>query len=326
MFKLIVASLLLVAVGCDAFTNPIALNAPDPWMVYYKGFYYLVATTWSNYFGIRKASTLAGLKNVENEVVYTFEGHSGWAPELHQVDGKWYLYYTSCGPDTNTDDLACHRNRVAESAGDDPMGPYTHKADLIDDGDPYELDPSLIKINGKYYLIASYIPDIQKMYIRELVNPYTLAPGVKHLLSEPTLDWEREGARVNEGPEPLYHGNRTFIVYSASYCATENYKLGLLEFVGTDPLDITHWKKYPNPVFQKDVSHHVYGPGHNGFFQSPDGTEEWIIYHANNSPDAGCTMERSSRAQKFTWGADGLPVFGVPEAEGVELQAPSGEQ
>ncbi|XP_018319998.1 uncharacterized protein LOC108733366 [Agrilus planipennis] len=323
MLKLIVVSLLLVVVGSDAFTNPIALDAPDPWMVYYKGFYYLIATTWSNYFGIRKSSTLEGLKSVENTVVYTFDGHTGWAPEIHLVDSKWYLYYTSCGP--NTTGNACHRNRVAESVGDDPMGPYQHKADLVDDGDPEELDPSLININGKYYLLGSYFVRTQMLYIRELTNPYTLAPGVKQMLSEPTLSWEREGWTVDEGPEPLYHNNRTFVVFSASYCATPNYKLGLLEFVGTDPLNITHWRKYPNPVFQKNESRGVYGPGHNGFFKSPDGTEDWIIYHANNSTDGGCNMQRSSRAQKFTWGADGLPVFGVPEAAGVELQAPSGE-
>ncbi|XP_018319999.1 uncharacterized protein LOC108733367 [Agrilus planipennis] len=325
MFKLIVVSLLLVVVGSDAFTNPIALNAPDPWMVYYKGFYHLIATTWSNYFGIRKARTLAGLKSAQNQVVYRFSGHSGWAPEIHQVNEKWYLYYTSCGPNTNTDDVACHRNRVAESAGDDPMGPYTHKADLIDSDDVFELDPSLIKINGKHYLIASFIPDIQKLYIRELTNPYTLARGEKHLLSEPTFDWESDGGSVNEGPEPLYHNNRTFVVYSAGYCDTENYKLGLLEFIGRDPLNISDWRKYPNPVFQKNISRGVYGPGHNGFFKSPDGRDDWIVYHANDSPNGHCDMNRTSRAQKFRWGADGLPVFGVPEAEGVELQAPSGE-
>ncbi|XP_018320000.1 uncharacterized protein LOC112904154 [Agrilus planipennis] len=324
MFMLLVIGLLVATVGTEAFTNPIAPNAPDPWMVSYEGFYYLIATSWDNYFSIRKATTLEGLKNASNTVVYTFDGHTGWAPELHQVDGKWYLYYTSCAP--GTENYACHRNHVAESVGDDPMGPYSHKADLIDDGDPMELDPSLIKINGKFYLIASFIADTQQLYIRELTNPYTLAPGVKHMISAPTYDWEIEGGTTNEGPEPLYHDNRTFIVYSASSCATPDYKLGLLEFVGTDPLNITHWKKYPNPVFQKDEGHHVYGPGHNGFFKSADGTEDWIVYHANSSPDGVCYMDRSSRAQKFTWGADGLPIFGVPEAEGVELEEPSSEQ
>ena len=172
--------------------------------------------------------------------------------------------------------------------------------------------------------MGSYVTDMQRLYIRELSNPYT-AVGPKHMLTGPTYDWEQKGLRVNEGPEPLYHNNRTFVVYSASYCETPDYKLGLLEFVGTDPLNHEHWRKHPTPVFQRSDAHHVYGPGHNGFFKSPDGKEDWIVYHANDSPSGKCDANRSTRAKKFTWGADGLPVFGEPEAVGIKLQVPSGE-
>jgi GH43 family beta-xylosidase len=56
----------------------------------------------------------------------------------------------------------------------------------------------------------------------------------------------------------------------------------------------------------------VYAPGHNGFFKSPDGTEDWIVYHANNSASGGCDMNRSTRAQKFTWNPDGTPKLRRP--------------
>ena len=36
-------------------------------------------------------------------------------------------------------------------------------------------------------------------------------------------------------------------------------------------------------------------------------------------------MNRSTRAQKFTWNADGTPNFGVPVALGTRLPAPAGE-
>ena len=345
MLALLLSCIIVFAVQVNAnnYTNPIALKAPDPWMEYYKGYYYLVATTWGNTVGIRKSKTLNGLKSVPNQVVYTLDGHTLWAPEIHLVNQKWYLYYTSCKP--NTKDPLCHRNRVAESISDDPMGPYhfkvsyphirvkhlhnicscSIKADLVDPKDEnFELDPSLIKINGSLYLLGSYVKGTQKLYIQHLSNPYTIA-GPKHELSAATLPWELQGLHVNEGPEPLYHKGKTFVVYSASYCDTPDYKLGLLEFVGTDPLNNTHWHKHPTPVFQRNDRAHVYGPGHNGFFKSPDGREDWIVYHANDSPSGHCDMNRSSRAQKFTWGADGLPVFGLPDANGVVLQSPSGE-
>ncbi len=36
-------------------------------------------------------------------------------------------------------------------------------------------------------------------------------------------------------------------------------------------------------------------------------------------------MNRSTRAQKFTWNADGTPNFGTPVGLGVTLTAPAGE-
>lgn len=52
--------------------------------------------------------------------------------------------------------------------------------------------------------------------------------------------------------------------------------------------------------------------------------EDWMVYHANSSASGGCDMNRSTRAQKFTWNADGTPNLGTP-ALGVTLTAPSGE-
>ena len=90
---------------------------------------------------------------------------------------------------------------------------------------------------------------------------------------------------VNEGPVALQHDDQTFIIYSASYCATADYKLGMLTYTGGDPLAAASWVKDPEPVFQRSDANGVYGPGHNGFFKSPDGTEDWIVYHANTGSE-----------------------------------------
>ena len=66
-------------------------------------------------------------------------------------------------------------------------------------------------------------------------------------------------------------------------------------------------------------------PGHNGFFKSPDGTEDWIVYHANDAADYGCDGQRSTRVQKIEWNADGTPNFGVPLSTSEEIAAPSGD-
>jgi hypothetical protein len=113
------------------------------------------------------------------------------------------------------------------------------------------------------------------------------------------------------------------MVYSASFCNTPDYKLGLMELVGSDPLAPGAWRKSPEPVFNK--ANGVYGPGHNGFFKSPDGSEDWLIYHGNASELEGCSATRSLRAQKFTWNDDGTPRFGEPVAAGVPVVSPAGE-
>ncbi len=67
----------------------------------------------------------------------------------------------------------------------------------------------------------------------------------------------------------------------------------------------------------------AFGPGHNGFFKSADGKEDWIIYHANLEPGQGCGNRRAPRAQPFTWKADGTPDFGRPVKAGVEIPGPN---
>ncbi|XP_054152489.1 extracellular exo-alpha-(1-_5)-L-arabinofuranosidase-like [Oppia nitens] len=295
------------------------MASPDPWMQYYKGYYYMTATSGDSTVRMRKSKTLAGLYNAEFKIVLNHTLYHTWAPEFHMWNSKWYLYFTAGA----TKDFSSQRIHVAESLGDDPIGPYNFKADIHDDG--YAIDPSLITINNGLYLLGSFnTPGMQDLFIRPLTNPWT-PNGPKVLLSSPTNPWERTNLPINEGPEPLQHNNRTFIVYSAGACGTPDYKLGLLEFVGTDPINATHWHKNPQPVFVRNDTNHVYGPGHNGFFMSPDGSQYWIVYHANDKPDYGCTNKRTARAKRLDWNSNGTPHFGTPDPIGLQLIAPSGE-
>jgi GH43 family beta-xylosidase len=204
------------------------------------------------------------------------------------------------------------------------MGPYTFKADMLDpvSDNTWELDPGILQLNGNLYLLGTFYNGSQPLFIRPLSNPWT-ASGTRRILVTPNLSWETVGGAVAEGGEVLQRNGRTFIVYSASHCSTPDYKLGMIEYTGGDPLNASSWRKFPNPVFQR--AGNVYGPGHNGFFKSPDGTEDWIVYHANSSASQGCDINRTTRAQKFTWNADGTPNFGTPVNSGVAIQAPSGE-
>lgn len=311
--------------------NPLnPYGGADPWLTYYEGNYYMAATTWASAWYMLKSPTLAGLKTAEPQLIY-FETEPSrccnfWAPEFHLLDGpngkRWYFYYTAGQPFGNYDHQRIH---VLESAGTDPLGPYTYKGQLMEPtGDRWMIDSSILQLNGQLYLLYSAFGPRQSVYIAPLSNPWTLsAPGV--LISEPTYRWETSGGMVNEGPVALQHDGQTFIIFSASSCATGDYKLGMLTYRGGDPLDPASWEKNPEPVFQRSDENGVFGPGHNGFFRSPDGTEDWIVYHAVDFPEGACDGRRTTRVQRIAWNADGTPDFGIPVAVGEPIAAPSGD-
>jgi GH43 family beta-xylosidase len=86
------------------YDNPIVKQRADPWV--YRtdaGDYYLVATVPEyDRIEIRKSETINGLADATPKVLWTKheEGAMGyhiWAPELHRIDGKWYIYFAAAG-------------------------------------------------------------------------------------------------------------------------------------------------------------------------------------------------------------------------------------
>lgn len=322
-----------VAAPGQPFTNPLkSQKGADPWLEYYNGNYYLITTTFTNILGIRKSPTLAGLATAPNVQVWSdttgSRGTNFWAPEMHFHNGRWYIYYSAGAVGAACCDS--QRTHVLESVDSDPMGPYSYRNIIAHSSlwNGWLIDASLLRLNGSLYLLGSGFMgnprSAQSLVIAQLSNPYTLSGGFS-IISSPTLSWETQGGSVNEAPVALQRGSQTFVTYSASSCQTPDYKLGRLTYAGGDPLSPSAWSKHPSPVFERNDSAGVYGPAHNGFFTSPDGTENWIVYHANASTSDGCGNRRTTRAQQFTWNADGTPDFGTPVALGVTLSGPAGE-
>jgi len=339
----LLAGLLLLVVGCGTssppetqtpttFRNPLNQSGPDPWLKYYDGNYYLAATTWGDSAAVgltmRKAPTIAGIMSATPVQIFqdttTARCCNYWAPEFFLLDGpngkRWYGYFTGGAP--GKDFVKTQYLHVIESAGTDPMGPYTYKGKLVARN---ALDGSVLELNGKRYAIYSEWNETQDIAIKELSSPWETT-GQETVIVRPVLDWERQEGTVVEGPVALQHDGKTFIVYSASACWGPNYKLGMLTWNGGDPLSADSWVKNPQPVFQRADANGVYAPGHNNFFKSPDGTEDWIIYHANDQASDVCDMGRTPRMQKFTWNPDGTPNFGTPVSTATDLEVPSGAQ
>lgn len=343
--KYLIYPLLLAVIGCMpsrpqspglTFTNPVLRSGADPFSFYKDGYYYYTHTT-GGHISLWKAKSIANLRKAEKKVIWrppagTMYSKELWAPEVVFIQGKWYCYFAA--DDGNNHN---HRMYVLENSAADPMqGKWIFKGKVADVTDKWAIDGDVFEHRGRLYMIWSGWEGNhngrQDIYIAGMSNPWTIStPRAK--LSSPELAWEKHGfiggqqpdrVLVNEGPQFLKHKNKIFIIYSASGCWTDHYALGMLTARDkADLLDPKSWKKHPDPVFQSDPERGVYAPGHNSFFKSPDGREDWILYHANDKPGQGCGGHRSPRAQKFSWNKDGTPNFGKPFALDTVLRRPS---
>ena len=351
MKKLMIAALAILMVsafntGCSTpkvqkpqrtFTNPLLPYGADPYSFYKDGYYYYTNTT-RDKLVVWKTKSIADLKTAEKKVIWTpppntMYSKEIWAPEIHFIQGKWYMYFAADdGLNKN------HRMYVLENASRDPMvGEWVFKGKVADATDKWAIDGDVFEHKEKLYMIWSgWEGDVngqQNIYIAKMKNPWIIeSERVK--ISSPQYDWETHGyikdetpeqVNVNEGPQFLKHKNKIFIVYSASGCWTDYYTLGMLSVdADKDLLNAANWKKHPEPIFKNAPENGVYAAGHNSFFKSPDGKEDWILYHANSAPGQGCGGHRSPRAQRFTWNKDGTPNFGKPVSSNQQLPIPSG--
>ncbi|WP_202863919.1 glycoside hydrolase family 43 protein [Ereboglobus luteus] len=337
-FSLLIAlcALLLASVRASAsppesFANPIATGA-DPWVVRHEGSYYWCRSENDTGVAICKSDSLTTLGT--RHVVWRAPEHGPhskeiWAPELHFLDDRWYVYVAASDGRN-----AAHRMIVLESETSDPLSKYTFKNELytgdnIDTktSNRWAIDGTVLEHKGKRYFIWSGWADerdIQWLYIAPMSNPWTISGNRVRLCANDDYIWERVGESIserglNEAPQILQRNGRTFIIYSASGAWKTTYKLGLLELAGDDPLAPGAWRKHPDPVFAPTEK--TYGVGHASFVKSADGRENWIVYHTKLSREDG--WHRGICAQPFTWTDDGLPDFGAPVPRGRPIPAPS---
>lgn len=315
------------------FTNPLLASGADPYSTYHEGYYYYIHTQ-QNRLVLWKTKNLAHLKTAEKTTIWTppentMYSKELWAPEVHMIDGNWYVYFAADDGDNNN-----HRMYVLENTSGNPMNnSWKFKGKLATPSDKWAIDGNVFKHQGQLYMIWSgWEGDEngrQDLFIAKMKNPTTME-GKRQKIATPTYDWETrwEGGPhvlVNEGSQYLSNGEEVFIVFSGSGCWTDYYTLGLLALKGEDLMDPDNWEKHKKPIFAWSKENGVYAPGHNSFFKSPDGKEDWILYHANDNSGDGCGGKRSPRMQKISWNKDGTPNLGTPVSTNTILEIPSEE-
>jgi GH43 family beta-xylosidase len=310
----------------ETLHNPIVEQRADPWIYKHTdGFYYFTASVPGyDRLEVRRSKTIQGLQ--EAEAVVAWRKHEEgpmsaniWAPEIHYIDNKWYIYYAAARADAIFD----HRMYVIENESANPLeGSWVEKGQVKTEWESFSLDATTFVHKGqRYYVWAQKDPEIEgnsNLYIAKMVNPWTIE-GPQMMITKPEYDWEKIGFLVNEGAAIVKRNGKVYMTYSAS--ATDfNYCMGLLTAdEDSDLLDPASWVKSKSPVFQTSEENSQYGPGHNSFTVSEDGSKDIIVYHARNyreiEGDPLWDPNRHTRAQVFTWNEDGTPNFGVPVAD-----------
>ncbi|MEV7194818.1 glycoside hydrolase family 43 protein [Streptomyces sp. NPDC093510] len=315
------------ALAPSRYANPLVRQRADPHIHRHTdGRYYFTATS-PEYDRIilRRSRTLRGIATAEEAVVWR-KHTSGdmaahiWAPEIHHIDGKWYMYFAAAP----ADDVWKIRMWVLENSHRDPFkGTWTEKGRIVTAWDTFSLDATTFTHRGVRYLAwAQYEPGMDNntaVFLSRMANPWTVT-GPQVRLTTPEYDWECVGFKVNEGASVIRRNGRVFMTYSAS--ATDaNYCLGLLTAdAGSDLLDPASWAKSPKPVFTSNETTKQYGPGHNSFTVAEDGRTDVLVYHARQykeiTGDPLHDPNRHTRIQRLGWKPDGTPDFGVPIADG----------
>ena len=309
-----------------SWSNPLVEQRADPHVTLHEGAYYLIATVPEyDRIELRRAGSLDELRSAAPEVIWRrhVQGPMSWhiwAPELHRIDGKWYVYFAA----GRADAIWAIRMYVLENASADPLeGTWVEKGQIRTQWDTFSLDATTFEHRGVRYLAwAQKDPEIEgntNLYLAEMDTPWSIA-GPQVRLTKPDLEWEQIRFLVNEGPAVLTRNGRVFMTYSASG-TDANYCLGLLTAdADADLLDPASWAKSPRPVFATWSVTGQYGPGHNSFTTSPDGKTDILVYHARSyreiEGDPLQNPDRHTRAQPISWRPDGTPAFGVPVPDG----------
>ena len=313
--------------------NPIVECRADPHVTLHTDGYYYFTASVPEYdrIEVRRARTLDALSTTEEIATVWTKPDQGktsdliWAPEMHYVDDHWVIYFAAAPNREIKDGAFQHRMYGLVCRDDNPLTGTWEPVVQIDSGiDSFCLDATVFKHQDQWYYLWAQkdpvIPGNSCLYIATLSDSTTLSSDAV-MISKPEYDWEVRGFLVNEGPAVIKRNGKIFISYSAS-ATDERYCMGLLTADESAPLlDPLSWHKSDTPVFESVPEKSIFGPGHNSFTTTPDGSQDLMIYHARNYTDIeGDPLwdpNRHACVHKLSWDAEGYPVFGEPEVQVV---------
>jgi len=286
------------------------------------GYYYFTASVPAfDLVELRRAKTLEELPTAETKVIWR-RHESGkmsmniWAPEIHYVSGKWYIYFAAAEADADEKGCFDHRTYILENASANPMeGDFVEAGKMETGWESFTIDATSFEDGGRRYFVWAQrdfdIPGNSNLYIAEMESATKLRLPAK-MITRPEYPWECIGFLVNEGAAVLKHDGKIFLTYSGS-ATDENYCMGMLVAEsGKDLTDPANWTKLDHPVMVTEPENGVYGPGHNSFTVDEEGND-LLVFHARPYPGFHGTPlsdpNRHCRIRKIRYDENGYPIF-----------------
>lgn len=336
-------------VGYTEYPNPFIESKADPWITKGSDGYYYFTASYPQYGAgdtkgysrvtLRRSRTIEGLKNAEETAIWNANSKDGvyrfiWAPEIHEINGRWYVFYTGS---INASDVWRIRPHVLVCAeGADPMNPesWTVQKMAAKSGGTFQfnefsLDMTEFESNGQHYVIwADKTNGNSELFLAAIdpQKPWELT-SEPMVLTAPEYAWENVRYRVNEGPSVLKRDGKIFVCFSAAGTGSE-YCIGLMTAEeGADLLKAESWTKTPYPLLTSADVPGEYGPGHNSFTVDAWGNDVFV-YHARteecNNDECEWGKEdplydpcRHARMKTVHWAADGTPILKMTADEAV---------
>ncbi len=318
------------------YPNPFITERADPYITHgADGCYYFTAS-YPAYGSVdkgydriilRRSETVSGLREAQEHTVWRAHGEGVmarhiWAPEIHNILGKWYIFFAA----GDSDDIWNIRPYVLECDGDPLCGKWVELGKMkACDGDnvsftSFSLDMTYFEHRGKHYLIWAEIIGDSSLFMAEIdpAEPNRLITK-PILLTKPEYDWEKVRFRVNEGASVLKTKDKIYVFFSASGTGAEYCMGQLFADADSDLMDKASWTKLPHPVLEtKDLDGEA-GPGHNSFTIDEEG-DTLLIYHsrpaAHLEKKCGTYCDESlydpcrhARIKRVVFSLDGTPIL-----------------
>ena len=293
MKKLItfVLCLISIPVFAQTWTNPMTLEGEwiqygigDPYILKYRGTYYLYCSTRDSETGIKCWSS-KDLVNWSNAIMCSNDPitRGAYAPEVVYWNGMFYMYTSPAG----------NGHYVLESTS--PTGPFVRTTGNFGKS----IDGSVfIEDDGKWYFYhAGGGGGIQGC---TMSSPTSVGDG-RDMNVSIMGDW-------TEGSTVIKRNGVYYIIYTGNHVISKGYRIDYAKNT-TGPISSYTPQARQNPILLNTEGAHV-GLGHGSAFIGPDLDSYYYTYH-NLAGDFGVGPYRRLNYDRMAWNGDKMVILGA---------------